>query len=179
MMIPVWKRILERNPDCVLYLKCEKKRDRFYYESLPKNQYKFLLNKQDRTTYLDVWNMIDVCIDTYSYSGTTTTCSSLSMGVPVFTIKGDRHVSNVSTSLMLHTNQDLSSYVASNFDEYVGKIQGRIEAIRKEKSNMAEYTKSQNEYREKVRHEFFIMMSPKDFMRRFEKVLIDIHEETK
>ena len=54
--------------------------------------------------YLDQFNDVDFCVDTFPYSGTTTTCSALVMGVGTFTIGGDtaanRHVSNVSASLM-------------------------------------------------------------------------------
>jgi protein O-GlcNAc transferase len=67
------------------------------------------------------YNKIDVALDTIPYSGTTTTCESLLMGVPVIVIKDTEthlHVTNVGSSIM--TNSGLSEFVTGGNEEYIG-----------------------------------------------------------
>lgn len=54
--------------------------------------------------HLMSFNEIDLSLDTFPYSGTTTTCESLYMGVPVLTINGKSHCSNVSKSILMNSN---------------------------------------------------------------------------
>ncbi len=59
----------------------------------------------------------DIALDANPYSGTTTTCESLWMGVPVITRAGDTHASRVSASLL--TSVGVPELIAENDDEYV------------------------------------------------------------
>jgi protein O-GlcNAc transferase len=59
----------------------------------------------------------DIALDTHPYSGKTTTCECLWMGVPVITIAGGAHVSRVGVSL-LHSVA-LEDWVATSGDDFV------------------------------------------------------------
>ncbi len=59
----------------------------------------------------------DIALDSHPYSGTTTTCESLWMGVPVVTRAGGTHASRVSASLL--TSVGVPELIAENDDDYV------------------------------------------------------------
>jgi predicted O-linked N-acetylglucosamine transferase (SPINDLY family) len=73
--------------------------------------------------HLSMYSEVDLALDTFPYNGTTTTCESLWMGVPVITLAGDRHAGRVGSSILM--NVGLEGLVARTHDEYVtlaGKI---------------------------------------------------------
>lgn len=50
--------------------------------------------------HLEEYHRLDIALDTFPYCGTTTTCESLLMGVPVISLAGKSHVSRVGASLL-------------------------------------------------------------------------------
>ncbi len=67
---------------------------------LPLDRVDLLERTPDTRSHLQLYERIDVALDTFPYHGTTTTCEALWMGVPVITLEGDRHVSRVGASLL-------------------------------------------------------------------------------
>ncbi len=69
------------------------------------------------TDHLAAYAKIDIALDTYPYHGTTTTCEAMWMGVPVVTLRGDRHAARVGCSLLSAVG--LGDLIADNPDEFV------------------------------------------------------------
>ena len=67
--------------------------------------------------FLRMHHRIDIALDPFPFSGTTTTCQSLWMGVPVITLSGRVHASRVTTGML--TSIGLTELIAGSEDEYV------------------------------------------------------------
>src|SRR6185436_10653249 len=67
--------------------------------------------------HLADYGQMDIALDTFPYNGTTTTCEALWMGVPVVTLRGDRHAGRVGASLLSQIG--LPDLIANSVEEYV------------------------------------------------------------
>lgn len=72
--------------------------------------------------YYAAYGEVDVALDTTPYSGGTTTCDSLWMGVPVITLPGKRPASRSAASIL--TTIGLGGWIASSPDDYVERAAG-------------------------------------------------------
>jgi predicted O-linked N-acetylglucosamine transferase (SPINDLY family) len=70
-------------------------------------------------TYLAQHHQVDICLDTYPYSGGTTTYHALWMGVPTLTIGGATPVSRQGAAIFGHL--DLECFVAADASDFVAK----------------------------------------------------------
>lgn len=69
--------------------------------------------------FLWKYNEIDLALDTFPYSGGTTTTEALWQGVPVLTCKGDRWAARTSLSILLAGGLD--AFVAEDLDDYINR----------------------------------------------------------
>jgi protein O-GlcNAc transferase len=67
--------------------------------------------------YLRLFEGVDIALDTMPYSGGTTTCDTLWMGVPVVTAPGSRSVSRSAASVL--SSVGMPDWIAPNAAEYV------------------------------------------------------------
>ena len=75
---------------------------------------------KDISDHMDLYNSIDVALDTFPFNGATTTFEALWMGVPVVTFSGITHASRVSSSILY--NLDLKNLIAKDVDDYKQKV---------------------------------------------------------
>jgi predicted O-linked N-acetylglucosamine transferase (SPINDLY family) len=67
--------------------------------------------------YFAWYNQVDIALDTTPYSGGTTTCDALWMGVPVLTAPGERPSSRSAASIL--TTAGMGDWIASSAEDYV------------------------------------------------------------
>ena len=67
--------------------------------------------------YHRLFNTVDLALDATPYSGGTTTCDTLWMGVPVITLRGTRSVSRSAASILATVG--LSDWIAESPEDYV------------------------------------------------------------
>ena len=126
-VIDLWSRLLDQVADSRLLLKSkqfidEQVRQRFLdlFSDCGIGAERITLLPRAATTagHLALYHQVDIALDPFPYNGTTTTCESLWMGVPVITLRGDRHAGRVGASIL--TRMGLGEMVAENQDQYVG-----------------------------------------------------------
>src|SRR5262249_55365239 len=67
--------------------------------------------------HLQIYNGIDIALDSFPYNGATTTCEPFGRGVPVATLACDRHAGRAASSL-LHA-VGLGHLVAQDVERYI------------------------------------------------------------
>ena len=60
---------------------------------------------------------MDIALDTFPYTGVTTTAEALLMNVPVISLYGDRHATRCGLSIL--SNAGLKELAVASYDEYV------------------------------------------------------------
>ena len=74
---------------------------------------------KNRKKLLELYNHVDIALDTFPYGGMTTSLEASYMGVPVLTIEGDSFLSRGTYSL--NKNLGLSDFIASSQNDYINK----------------------------------------------------------
>jgi predicted O-linked N-acetylglucosamine transferase (SPINDLY family) len=130
MVISVWEKLLKAVPTARFIIKTKefltpKLKQQFLDSFKDKSvleRIEILLYSDTYQEHLDDYNLMDIALDTFPYSGTTTSCEALMQGVPILTLFDEvrnYHSQNVTTSLM--KNCGLDEYVAYSQDEYIKK----------------------------------------------------------
>jgi predicted O-linked N-acetylglucosamine transferase (SPINDLY family) len=141
LVFALWSRMLKVIPDSHLVIKTWSFSDRtarqyaldmFVKEGVSPERIILLPYEPSTKGHLNIYNRIDIALDTFPYNGTTTTCEALWMGVPVITLSGNTHVSRVGMSLL--SNVGLPELVAKTDDEYIAIAMNLANDLHKLKS---------------------------------------------
>ena len=124
--IHTWSQILKSSSNFRLILKSSEYCNHVnLMEAFRKNKVDNQIEILDRSNYknkkdhLDLYNKIDLALDTFPYNGVTTTFEALWMGVPVVVLRGYNFNSRCGESIIKNCNLDY--FIASNQKEYVEK----------------------------------------------------------
>lgn len=122
-VLALWARILRAVPDSRLMLCCTPSDGTaarlaagFAAEGIEGSRLQFV-PRLAQEAFLARIGEADIALDPFPFNGTTTTCQTLWMGVPVVTLAGETHVSRVGVSLL--TNVGLPDLVAASTEAYV------------------------------------------------------------
>jgi predicted O-linked N-acetylglucosamine transferase (SPINDLY family) len=125
-LLAMWSKILEQIPNSRLILKNQGLGsagarghilEYFAAHHIAPDRVELMGWARSEAEHLQLYNRIDIALDTFPYHGTTTSCEALWMGVPVVTRAGSAHVSRVGVSLL--SNVGLAELVADSQEKYV------------------------------------------------------------
>lgn len=127
-VVTCWIQIMKNVPNSRLVLKSkpffvERIRNEFTKqfedEGIDKSRIIPLNLISNHKAHLSSYSYMDISLDVFPYAGTTTTCETLFMGVPVITLKGNSHAHNVGVSLLTALGYD--EFIAKSKEEYIKK----------------------------------------------------------
>jgi predicted O-linked N-acetylglucosamine transferase (SPINDLY family) len=123
--LKIWSEILKQVPRSRLLLKCSDPR---YSPQLMIESFMELGIDRERLIvyrnspyqdHLNLYNQVDLHLDPMPYTGCTTTCEALWMGVPTLTLAGQKKMERMSTSILAHTG--LEDFIAQTPEDYIAK----------------------------------------------------------
>lgn len=79
----------------------------------------FSPREKKKENHYKMYNKIDLSLDTFPYTGVTTSIESVWMGVPVLTLKGNNFVSRCGESLNI--NLGMPEFIAEDENDYLNK----------------------------------------------------------
>lgn len=127
-LLATWSRILAAVPGSLLALKSQHFKDaslrddvlaRCIDAGISVDRVRILPPPDALADHLAAYHDVHIALDTVPYHGTTTTCESIWMGVPVITQLGDTHASRVGASLLRAVGLD--ELIATDREDYIGR----------------------------------------------------------
>ncbi|CAO4180325.1 tetratricopeptide repeat protein [Methylorubrum aminovorans] len=124
--LQAWAEILRRLPDAHLFMvvgDVEVPEVRAQVESrlskagLPIDRVR--LHPRTTAGYFQLYHEFDIALDSFPYNGGTTSCDTLSMGVPIIALRGTHAVASVGSSLLVTVGLD--ELAADTPEDYVAR----------------------------------------------------------
>lgn len=124
-VIALWAQLLRALPDARMLLGAMNKDgnyttliDWFAQEGITRERLDFHV-LSDMQTYLALHHQVDICLDTFPYTGGTTTLNALWMGVPTLTLSGNTAAGLQGAAILGHAG--LEAFVARDAAGFVQK----------------------------------------------------------
>jgi len=127
-VVAVWASVLRSVANSRLYLKTkqlsdpavrEKTRQRFISCGIAPERLLMSGALASRDDHLAEYNKVDIALDTFPYTGVTTSVEALWMGVPVLSMRGDRFITRTAGSIA--HNAGLPDWISTDKDDYAAK----------------------------------------------------------
>jgi predicted O-linked N-acetylglucosamine transferase (SPINDLY family) len=144
-LIKTWSEILCSDYNNKLILKNIKFRDvryiklitnEFIKNGVKPNQLRYY-EKLGKEEHFNLYNEVDIALDTFPYNGVTTSFEALWMGVPLIALKGDTHIGRVTYSILKNLNlTELFSYSKNDYINKAINLSTDIDGIIDYKSNL-------------------------------------------
>jgi len=135
-VIATWARVLHAVPDSRLLMKARqflqpRARDemqrRFARHGIAFGRL-ILEGGSPRAELLACYARVDIALDTFPYTGCTTTAEALWMGVPVMSMMGDRFLGRQSASML--NVAGLTDWISASPDDYVTRVASHADNLR-------------------------------------------------
>lgn len=126
--IALWSRVLLAVPGSKLLLKsrplgdrgtADRLRQAFVAHGIDGDRLEFISWTETLQEHLSLYNRVHVGLDTFPYSGCTTTCEALWMGVPVITLAKNESRSRMSSGVLGQVGLD--ELITSSEEAYIAK----------------------------------------------------------
>ncbi len=144
-VIDIWSEILfKTNSKLVLKSSMNNRKDlrdkflnKFPKGLLRENKIVLIEGQEDKKKHLQIYHKIDIGLDTFPYTGVTTSFEAIWMGVPVLTLKGHNFTSRCGESININCN--LKEFIAEDKKDYIKKainFSKNIEQVKNLKKNL-------------------------------------------
>ena len=128
-VIKTWSSILKSLPSSKLIIQLgtgfyddkfiNKFKESFLKNGAQDDQLIINTKRLDRKDLLELYNQIDISLDTFPYSGGTTSLESIAMCVPIITLYGSLFLSR--TGYSVNMNSGLKDWCCKDEEEYIKK----------------------------------------------------------
>ena len=128
-VVEVWSEILNKtNAKLILKSSMNNREDvrknilnKFPKDLVSSEKIQIYRGQKNKLDHLNMYNHIDLALDTFPYNGVTTSFEAIWMGVPVLTLKGSNFNSRCGESINI--NLGLNSFIAEDKEDYIKKSQ--------------------------------------------------------
>ena len=126
-VLACWARILAQRPESRLLIRSSSLDEPAAHETLLARIRSAqidasrvrLAGRLPRAAYLAAYADVDIMLDTFPFTGATTTCEALYMGVPTVTLEGESMIARQGAGLL--SNAGLDDWIAADEDDYVAR----------------------------------------------------------
>lgn len=125
-VVALWSKLLHAVPDAKLLMgglpaESELAELLGWFSSCGIDSSRLILHtRSDMNRYLRLHHAVDVCLDTFPYGGSTTSCHALTMGVPTLTLAGATPIANAGRSILSQVSIE-HLFAAVTKDDFVSK----------------------------------------------------------